>query len=65
MRNLLEGLNSRFELAKERIKKVEDIAIPPIYEYVSEEQKKGKGKKEKNEKPQRNLGYLQVTGGAE
>lgn len=45
MKNLLEELNSRFELAKERIKKVEDISIPPIYEYVSEEQKKGEGKK--------------------
>lgn len=46
MRNLLEELNSRFELAKERIKKVEDLSVPPIYEYVSEEQKKGKEKKE-------------------
>lgn len=45
MRNLLEGFNSRFELAKERIKKVEYLSIPPIYEYVSEEQKKGEGKK--------------------
>lgn len=45
MKNFLEGLNSRFELSKERIKKVEDLSIPSIYEYLSEEQRMGEGKK--------------------